>query len=282
MILFKTTAPLLEKLQKLRNKNATIGLVPTMGALHKGHLTLIKESKKNCDITVCSIFVNPTQFNDKKDFEKYPMTIENDIYLLETNKTDILFLPAVDEIYKDGILHLQHFDIGYLENILEGKYRPGHFQGVCNVVYRLLNIIKPNTIFLGRKDYQQYLVLKIMTQQFFPGINISLVDILREENGLAMSSRNMRLSDEARTKAAVIYESLQFIKANIFNTDADVLKTKATERILQNGFDKIDYIEICDAETLLPVSNVESNKKSIVLAAAFIENVRLIDNLILN
>ena len=282
MILFKTTVPLQAKLKKLRNQNAFIGFAPTMGALHQGHISLIEQSKKECDITVCSIFVNPTQFNDKKDFEKYPITIEKDIYLLETNEADILFLPSTDEVYKQGIESLEHFNLGYLENILEGKYRPGHFQGVCNVVYRLLNFIKPDKIFLGRKDYQQYLVLKTMMQDFFPSISIGLVDILREESGLAMNSRNARLSDEARKKAPVIYESLQFIKQNISTTNFNTLKQKATENILQQGFDKIDYVEICDAETLLPVTKIEGDKKLIVLVAAFIEGVRLIDNLILN
>ena len=162
MILFKTTTPLQKVLERLRSKGKKIGFVPTMGALHDGHLSLIKYCKTQCDIVVCSIFVNPTQFNSKEDFEKYPITIEQDIYLLETNHTDILFLPAVDEIYTNGIQQLQQFNLGYLEEILEGKYRPGHFQGVCNVVCRLLNIVKPDVIFLGRKDYQQYLVLKKM------------------------------------------------------------------------------------------------------------------------
>jgi pantoate--beta-alanine ligase len=281
MILFRTTAPLQQKLQKLRNKNATIGFAPTMGALHKGHLALIKESKKSCDITACSIFVNPTQFNDKKDFDKYPVTIEDDIYLLEINENDILFLPSVDEVYKEGVRQLQHFNLGYLENILEGKYRPGHFQGVCNVVYRLLSIVQPDTIFLGRKDYQQYLVLRTMMQQFFPAINTVLVDILREESGLAMSSRNMRLSDNARKKATAISEALQSIKQNIAAKSFNELKQQASTIILDNGFDKIDYIEICDAETLLPATKFENDKKLIVLAAAFIEGVRLIDNILI-
>lgn len=281
MILFKTSLPLQNKLLQLRSKNLKIGFVPTMGALHKGHLSLINESKKNCDVTVCSIFVNPAQFNDKKDFEQYPITIENDIYLLETNKTDILFLPPVSEIYPEGLNKLQHFNIGYLENIDEGKYRPGHFQGVCNVVYRLLNIVKPQIIFLGRKDYQQYLILKIMMKQFFPVIKPTALNIIREENGLAMSSRNMRLSAEARLKAAAIHESLQFIKKNINTKSIDDLKISVTEKLLQAGFHKVDYIEICDADTLLPVSAINKQQKAIALIAAFIENVRLIDNIVL-
>ncbi|MBV9964027.1 MAG: pantoate--beta-alanine ligase [Parafilimonas sp.] len=280
MILFKTAETLQKELEKLRSKNLKIGFVPTMGALHAGHLSLIDECKKHCDVVICSIFVNPTQFNDKNDFEKYPVTIQNDIYLLETNKTDILFWPSINEVYKDGIEDLQHFDLGYLETILEGKYRPGHFQGVCNVMYRLLNIVQPDYLFLGRKDYQQYLVLKKMMQQYFSNINITAVDIKREENGLAMSSRNMRLSEEAKNKAASIYQSLQLIKQNISEENFDILKVKASQTLLQNGFDKIDYVEICDAETLLSVNKL-NGKKPIALIAAFIEGVRLIDNILL-
>lgn len=281
MILFKTIRPLQTKLEKLRNNKLKIGFVPTMGALHAGHLSLIKEAEKQCDIVTCSIFVNPTQFNDKSDFDKYPVTIEQDIFLLETNKTGILFLPSVNEIYPQGTQHLQHFELGYLENILEGKYRPGHFQGVCNVVHRLLNIVHPDILFLGRKDYQQYLVVKKMMQDFYPSINIKAVDTARETSGLAMSSRNMRLSEAARIKATAIYQSLQFIQQHITERDVDWLKEHAKEKILQGGFDKIDYVEICDAETLLPVTVAGPGKKLIALAAAFIEDVRLIDNILL-
>ena len=281
MILFKTTESLQNHLEKLVAQGLTIGFVPTMGALHNGHLSLIHKCREQCDITVCCIFVNPTQFNDKSDFEKYPVVIGNDIYLLETSATDILFLPSVEEIYTDGLQQLQQFQLGYLENILEGKYRPGHFQGVCNVVYRLLNIVKPGIIFLGRKDYQQYLVLKTMMQEFYPAIKIGLVDIARQPNGLAMSSRNMRLGQKALASAAAIYQSLQFIKQNISKKDIETLKTEAIQILLQHGFDKVDYVEICDAETLLPVSVFDKEKELIALIAAFIENVRLIDNLML-
>ena len=281
MILFKTTESLQNHLEKLAAQGLTIGFVPTMGALHNGHLSLIHKCREQCDITVCCIFVNPTQFNDKGDFEKYPVVIENDIYLLETNGTDILFLPSVEEIYTDGLQQLQQFQLGYLENILEGKYRPGHFQGVCNVVYRLLNIVKPGIIFLGRKDYQQYLVLKTMMQEFYPAIKIGLVDIARQPNGLAMSSRNMRLGQKALASAAAIYQSLQFIKQNISEKNIDTLKSGVIQKLLQEGFDKVDYVEICDADTLLPVTAFDKEKKFIALIAAFIENVRLIDNMML-
>ena len=281
MILFKKAKPLTEYLQKLRNQNVSVGFVPTMGALHNGHISLIKKAKKQCDVIVCSIFVNPVQFNNKTDFEKYPVTIEQDILLLEDNNTDILFLPSVDEIYPEGTNKLQHFNLGYLENILEGLYRPGHFQGVCNVVHRLSNIVMPNKIFLGQKDFQQVLVLKKMMQSFHPNVKISAEETLREDDGLAMSSRNMRLSDAARKKATAIYKALQYIKQNITKDNFETLKQEAVEIILNSGFDKIDYIEICDAETLQPEDHIMQQKKLIILVAAYIEDVRLIDNIII-
>jgi len=281
MILFKKAKPLTEYLQKLRNQNVSVGFVPTMGALHNGHISLIKKAKKQCDVIVCSIFVNPVQFNNKTDFEKYPVTIEQDILLLEDNNTDILFLPSVDEIYPEGTNKLQHFNLGYLENILEGLYRPGHFQGVCNVVHRLSNIVMPNKIFLGQKDFQQVLVLKKMMQSFHPNVKIFAEETLREDDGLAMSSRNMRLSDAARKKATAIYKALQYIKQNITKDNFETLKQEAVEIILNSGFDKIDYIEICDAETLQPEDHIMQQKKLIILVAAYIEDVRLIDNIII-
>jgi pantoate--beta-alanine ligase len=281
MTLFKTITPLRHYLQKVEGKKHTIGFVPTMGALHAGHISLINESRKQCDVTVCSIFVNPAQFNDPKDFEKYPVTIENDIFLLETNKTNVLFLPSVDEIYPGGFAGGQHFELGYLENILEGYYRPGHFRGVCRVVYRLLDIVKPGKIFLGQKDYQQCLVLKKMMQHFFPEIVPEIVETTREKDGLAMSSRNMRLTADARRKAVGIFEALQYIKKNITTKDFEILKQEAEQLILKKGFDKVDYVEICDTGTLLPVSVFDTTKEIMVLAAAFIEGVRLIDNLMI-
>jgi pantoate--beta-alanine ligase len=281
MRLFKTITPLQHFLQKVRSANYSIGFVPTMGALHRGHISLTRESNTRCDITVCSIFVNPTQFNDPKDFEKYPVTIENDIFLLETSKTGVLFLPSVNEVYPHGFTSEQHFDLGYLGDILEGHYRPGHFQGVCNVMYRLLEIIRPDKIFLGQKDYQQCIILKKVMQKFFPNGEFVIGDIVREADGLAMSSRNIRLSGEARTKAAGIFEALQFIRKNISNKPFHILKQQASELILEKGFDKVDYIEICDAETLLPLTEMPESKNLIVLAAAFIEGIRLIDNFII-
>ena len=156
MLIFKFAADIKKYLNAVKEKGAAIGFVPTMGALHNGHISLIKHSKKQTDITVCSIFVNPVQFNNAEDFEKYPITVENDILLLQENGCDILFMPSVAEMYPDEISKQKHYDLGRLENILEGKYRPGHFQGVCLVVEKLLTIVEPNILFLGQKDFQQW------------------------------------------------------------------------------------------------------------------------------
>jgi len=281
MIIYKKTLPLQNKLQQLKNNNKKIGFVPTMGALHNGHLALIEQSKSPDTTTVCSIFINPTQFNDKKDFERYPVTLENDIYLLEKANTDILFLPAVDEIYPDGLEKNFSYDLGYLETILEGFYRPGHFQGVCRVMHKLLNIVQPDDLFMGQKDYQQCMVVKRLIELCNLQTQLHLVPTQREESGLAMSSRNMRLSHEAKQKASAIFKALTFIKNNIYSQPFEQLKEKGSTIILHEGFEKIDYIEICDAETLTPLKKIQQTKM-VVLVAAFIEGVRLIDNMLLN
>jgi len=281
MIIFKKGLPLQNRLKQLKNINKKIGFVPTMGALHNGHLALIEQSKSPDTTTVCSIFVNPTQFNDKKDFEKYPVTIENDIYLLEKANTDILFIPAVDEIYPDGLATNFSYDLGYLETMLEGFYRPGHFQGVCRVMHKLLNIVQPDDLFMGQKDYQQCMVIKRLIELYKISTQLHLVPTRREESGLAMSSRNVRLSDEAKQKASAIFKALGFIKNNISSLSIDQLKEKATAIILDAGFEKIDYIEICDADSLMPLNKFQQTKM-VALAAAFIEGVRLIDNMLLN
>ena len=266
-------------LYQAKNEQKKTGFVPTMGALHEGHISLIEQSRHETDITACSIFVNPTQFNDPGDFEKYPVALEKDIYLLEKHHTDILFLPSVHEIYPSGSHSSIHYNLGYLENILEGFYRPGHFQGVCQVVDRLLAIMKPHTMWLGQKDYQQYMVIKKMAEDYHPDVTIKTGNTLREANGLAMSSRNMRLTRDAREKAGAIYRALLFIKKNIHVVEIPELKMRASDMIMHSGFAKIDYIEICNSSTLHPVTHVDNDTTLIALAAAFIEGVRLIDNM---
>ena len=282
MILFKTIDQLQQYLAKQKNKGLSIGFVPTMGALHQGHISLISIGKEKVNITVCSIFVNPTQFNDSKDFEKYPITIDNDILLLEKAGCDVLFLPSADEIYpNETTIKITH-NLGYLETILEGKFRPNHFQGVCQVVHRLLSIVQPNTIILGQKDYQQCMVIKKLIDETGLKVNIQIGKTLREKSGLAMSSRNMRLTETDRENAIAIYQSLVFMKANIDNETIVNLKFIALDTLTINQFDSIDYIEICDANSLQPLLVNERSLKKIVVVAAFLNGVRLIDNILLD
>ena len=279
MILFKTATDLNKHLSILSGTGKPIGFVPTMGALHNGHISLITHSKRNENITICSIFVNPTQFNDPQDFAKYPVTLENDFLLLEKAGCDIVFLPTLEEIYPNGMDLPKHFNLGYLETILEGKYRPGHFQGVCQVVSRLLEIVKPSTLYLGRKDYQQCMVIKKLIALSGWDIQVVMADTLREASGLAMSSRNLRLSEKDRQSAAAIYQTLQYLSSNIQAGELAELVKKAGEILLASGFEKTDYIAIADAQTLEPINNWNGQTPIVGLIAAFMGDVRLIDNM---
>lgn len=280
MILFKKATELQNYLQIQKNAGLEIGFVPTMGALHSGHLSLMNASKNTAGITVCSIFVNPTQFNNATDFQKYPITIENDIYLLEKNGTDILFLPGVNEIYLNGISNLEHYDLGYLETILEGEFRPGHFQGVCQVMNRLIDIVKPQHLFMGQKDYQQCMVIKKLIDINNLKIIFHTGETLREFDGLAMSSRNMRLNETQRKNATAIYKALQYLKENMNVADLTTIINNAKKILLENNF-KIDYVEIADANNLEILHQWNGKQNLVALIAAFQNDVRLIDNMIL-
>jgi len=282
MILFKKAADLRNWLDAQRKKDDRIGFVPTMGALHDGHISLIDSSKKKDQVTISSIFVNPTQFNDPKDFKKYPVTLEKDIDMLENAGCDILFLPSVEEIYPHGFTPKMHYDLGVLETVLEGKYRPGHFQGVCMVVHRLLEIVNPDRLYLGQKDYQQCMVLTRLVE--LTGLKnkteIIICPTLREADGLAMSSRNMRLNEEERKKAITIYQCLNMIKENTGkNTPAELI-SKAKSILEKAGF-KVDYVEIADAHNLSPVNNWDKKQELVALIAATMNEVRLIDNMVI-
>ena len=283
MIIFKKPDALHDFPEKKKTVQNQIGFVPTMGALHAGHISLVKEAKKQNDLVVCSIFVNPTQFNDPEDFKKYPVTIEKDILLFESAGCDILFIPSVDDLYPNGINNLEHYDLGFLETVLEGKFRPGHFQGVCQVMNRLLEIVLPDNLYLGQKDYQQCMVIKKLIQLIGleNKIKVRVCPTLREEDGLAMSSRNTRLAPDDRGKATTISTALRFIKENLKVGSIKETKEKAIDMLLQKGF-KIDYVEIADADTLEPVEDWDEKQKLVALAAAFLNNVRLIDNMVIN
>lgn len=279
MISFKKSNTLSKHIQQLKQRGLSIGFVPTMGALHLGHISLIEESNKTCDITICSIFVNPTQFNDPSDFAKYPVTIGNDILLLENAKCDVLFFPHLTEVYPGGIAATAHYPIGEIEFILEGKFRPHHFQGVCQVVDRLLNIVMPHKLFIGQKDYQQCKVIKKLIDLLQLDIDVVTVNTYRENSGLALSSRNLRLNDEQIKSAATISEAMMFVKRNIMTSPFRTLEEDATKFLLESGFNKVDYVLIADPTTLRPADNIGSNSKLIVLVAAFIADIRLIDNI---
>lgn len=281
MILFKKAGELKQYLLNHAPQGKKKGFVPTMGALHEGHISLIRRCRQESDLVICSIFVNPTQFNDPADFEKYPITIENDILLLEKAGTDILFLPSVNEIYPDGN-PAEHYALGAIETLLEGRFRPGHFQGVCQVMYRLLQIVQPQRLFMGQKDYQQCMVIRQLLRLMGSSTELVISPTQRETSGLAMSSRNMRLSEKGKETAAAIYQALQWIKAHLQKGTTGNLVQQAEHFLTAAGFDKTDYISIAHAETLVPVESWDGHTPLVALAAVFLENVRLIDNLALN
>jgi pantoate--beta-alanine ligase len=279
MILFKKAADLTPWLKRQQAAGLTIGFVPTLGALHPGHISLIDISRSKTALTVCSIFINPTQFNDPADFAKYPVTLEKDIALLEKAGTDVLFLPDTATIYPGGTTKLEKYDLGPLESLLEGKYRPGHFQGVCQVMSRLLEIVRPDDLFMGSKDYQQCMVVqRLLTIMGLP-TTLHRCPILREPDGLAMSSRNTRLDPTQRVNALAIYRALQYIHDNWAAAPGpDALIAKATEMLEAASF-RVDYVAIVDATTLQPIPLLQDN--AIALIAAFQGEVRLIDNMML-
>lgn len=279
MIIFKTAADFQSFLAKQTAFPAKTGFVPTMGALHQGHLSLVAQSTSNQEITVASIFVNPTQFNDPADYKNYPVTIENDIILLEKAGCDILFLPSVEEVYPGGPVNPTHYNLGSLETLLEGFYRPGHFQGVCQVMDRLLHIVQPGHLYMGSKDYQQCMVIKKLIELTGIQTVFHLVPTVREEDGLAMSSRNMRLSPAERKQASAIFRQFGFIAERLGKTPVAQLAGQASQNLLDAGFSKVDYVSIADPGTLLPLEGVEAGQEVQVLVAAFLGNVRLIDNM---
>ncbi|MBK6935559.1 MAG: pantoate--beta-alanine ligase [Chitinophagaceae bacterium] len=283
MLIFKTAKDISHWVDIQAKNGKNTGFTPTMGALHSGHISLINTSAQENKITVCSIFVNPTQFNDPNDYEKYPVTIEKDIKMLEKANCDALFLPGLKEIYPNGLAQKFHYALGYLEKRLEGEYRPGHYQGVCMVVHRLLGIVTPDNLYLGQKDYQQCMVIKKLIEITGKSerINIRVCPTLREKDGLAMSSRNVRLSSGERDKAVAIFTALEFIKKNIKPGILAALLSDAGQILINKGF-RIDYLEITDAYNLSRVDFWDGHQKITALAAAYLNDVRLIDNMILN
>ena len=279
MQVFHTIDELKIKLAEYTILDKTIGFVPTMGALHDGHVSLINFSKKQCDITVCSIFVNPTQFNNSEDLARYPKTPENDILLLTHAGCDFLYMPTVDDIYPPNFNRTFHF--GYLETILEGASRAGHFNGVGQVVSILLEGIKPHKAFFGSKDYQQVMIVKALVKQLNLPVEIVSCPILREPDGLAMSSRNMRLSAQERKVAALIPIFLNEVKGKIKPSGIDEAKKWMKHQIESEPLMTFDYFEVCDATSLYELKEYDETVSTVLLIAVFVGKIRLIDNLIM-
>jgi pantoate--beta-alanine ligase len=280
MLIFKSIDQLQAYLKPLRPEGKKVGFVPTMGALHNGHISLLKASQKDNHITVCSIFVNPTQFNNTSDLEKYPRTTELDIEMLHDNCCDVLFLPDVSEIYPNGQILESKYNLGFVETILEGASRPGHFQGVAQVVDKLLDIVMPDNLYLGQKDYQQIAVIHRLLAIKKYAIRLITVPTMREQDGLAMSSRNKRLTEPQRNVAGVIYQCLISIQSKQGQQPFSVIKKECEELLTKKGF-KPDYVALADAKTLEILDDYATDKQMIALIAAFIGDVRLIDNLLL-
>ena len=277
MKLLKSAAALSSFVLQSKKKGLSVGFVPTMGALHHGHISLIEKSRAENEITICSIYVNPTQFNNADDFKKYPKTIENDIDMLEKWGCDVLFLPETNEVYtKDFII--QQYNLGYLETLLEGKYRPGHFQGVCQVVHRLLQIVMPDKLYLGQKDYQQCMVISRLIQLMQVNTEVVICPTLREPDGLAMSSRNLRLNKIQRRTAVQIFKTMQLVKNEIAPGNLNLLRQKAVNTLSDAGF-SVDYVEIADAVSLEHIIDWNGSQKAVILVAAYLDDIRLIDNL---
>jgi pantoate--beta-alanine ligase len=279
MYIIATVKALQAKIKALKLEGKTVGFVPTMGALHEGHLSLIEKSKAECDVTVCSIFVNPTQFNDSKDLEKYPRTEEKDAAMLENAATDILFLPPVSEIYPPKKVVKNTIDFGAMANVMEGAFRPGHFDGMAQVVKRLLDIVQPNRLYMGQKDFQQFSIVQEMLRQLKSDVQLVMCATMRESDGLAMSSRNVRLSSALRAKAPLIHQILQAAKAKCENEAPEQIKLWAMEQLSQPDF-RPEYFAIVDAQTLQDISSFEKNKKTAICVATWLGEVRLIDNLV--
>ncbi len=281
MYLFKKVSDLQHYLKNAVNSAQNLGFIPTMGALHEGHLSLIRLAKETNALTVCSIFVNPTQFNEQNDLARYPRTPGKDIQLLEKVGCDVLFLPEVEEVYPAGLDTKLQLDLGGLDQLMEGLFRPGHFVGVAEVVKRLLDIVQPDQLFMGQKDFQQFTIVKQMIDQLGLPMELVMGPTVREEDGLAMSSRNLRLTEEQRQLAPKIYQTLVATREWLEEMLPTEVKAKAMQTLEVPGL-KPEYFEIVDRETLQPIDNWAGQKTAVACTAVWAGEVRLIDNFLLD
>jgi pantoate--beta-alanine ligase len=278
MKVFKTKKELKTYFKGYSSKNFTIGFVPTMGALHNGHLSLVKESVDNNEITVASIFVNPTQFNKKEDLENYPRTLESDLTLLQSVSCDIAFIPTTEEIYSNTVSS-NHFEFDGLEIQMEGKFREGHFNGVGTIVKKLFEIVTPTNAYFGEKDFQQLQIIRKMVQKNHLPVSVIGCPTFREKNGLAMSSRNQLLSEKEKEEGAIIYETLCEVKELINNKAIEKINSWVGEQFDKNPLFELEYFVIADEENLTPALTISPNKNYRAFIAVHADKVRLIDTM---
>lgn len=252
-----------------------------MGALHDGHMSLMEISDQHCDITVCSIFVNPTQFNEKSDLDKYPITIQSDLNMLLKKGVDVVFLPEVAEIYPDGQSYENPYDLGVLAEVLEGEKRPGHFNGVVQVVDRLINIVEPDVLCMGQKDFQQFSIIQRMLDEKKSSVKLVVCPIVRESDKLAMSSRNVRLSAQDRKDALTLSKTLEHINKYKFDKPVAELLEEGL-KMLDHPNIRVEYLTIRDGRMLQPLTEMDEKSYAVALVAAWVGKIRLIDNIILN
>ncbi len=282
MTLFKEKSDLNKKIGYIKEKNLTIGLVPTMGALHKGHLSLVERSLVENDFTIVSIFINPTQFNDKEDLANYPKNLTKDCDFLEAISDDIIiFAPEISDVY-DKNISIKKFDFQGLDRFMEGKYRKGHFEGVATVVSRLFEIVKPNKAYFGEKDYQQLKIIQQLVVQYRIPVNIIGCKIIREDDGLALSSRNSKLGSHSRNIASKIFELLNYCRVHFDSMNLDEIINHVNIFFEKISEIELEYFIIADSETLIPAKEIIKDKQYRAFVAVRLDGVRLIDNIELN
>jgi pantoate--beta-alanine ligase len=281
MQVFNEIASLKAFLKAKKRDGKSIGLVPTMGALHDGHLSIIEASKAANDVTVCSIYVNPTQFNNPSDLQKYPRTFDKDTKSLEKVECDVLFYPVNEEMYESS--SLVKFDFGHLDKVMEGRFRPGHFSGVALVVSKLFNIVEPDHAYFGQKDWQQFTIIRQLVDELKFNLTLHVIPTHREHDGLAMSSRNLRLSQEEREHATVFYQALFAAKEALYSgRDIESVSRMVRSIVEKNGMVTLEYFEIADSKNLNLLDNVKAAEQPIMCIAGFVGEVRLIDNMFLD
>lgn len=281
MEIFREIHPLKAFLKKIRLQGKSIGLVPTMGALHNGHLSLLEAAKRENSVTVCSIYINPAQFNNPTDLERYPRTIDTDIELLKKVECDILFCPENKEMYPEK--PVIHFDFGHLDSVMEGKFRPGHFSGVALVVAKFFNIVQPNNVYFGQKDWQQFSIIKRLADELMFDMTLHSIPTVRESGGLAQSSRNQRLNQEERARATIFYRALTEA-STLLKTGAHLADVKKKVQMMFKQHDgvRLEYFELAERTNLNLLDSVESANNLILCIAGYVGDVRLIDNMFID